>query len=99
MTRKDWSDLGKGLAFLTPWLVGFVARLLLPMALSFYYSFCDYAVTYEKAPIIFRGLSNYRELMGDELFWKALRNTLYYAAMALPAGMLVSLGMALLLNL
>jgi multiple sugar transport system permease protein len=32
------------------------------------------------------------------VFWKALVNTFYYAMMALPAGMLVSLGLALLLN-
>ena len=44
------------------------------------------------------GLDNYRQLINDSLFWKSLGNTLYYAAMALPAGMLVSLGLALLLN-
>jgi multiple sugar transport system permease protein len=32
------------------------------------------------------------------VFWKSLVNTGYYALMALPAGMLVSLGLALLLN-
>jgi len=32
------------------------------------------------------------------VFWKSLRNTMYYASMALPAGMLVSLGLALMLN-
>jgi multiple sugar transport system permease protein len=99
MTRKDWSDLGKGMAFLAPWLAGFLVFLALPMALSLYYSLCDYAVTRSDAPVVFRGLNNYHELMGDPLFWRALANTLYYAAMALPAGMLVSLGMALLLNM
>ena len=44
------------------------------------------------------GLENYRQLMHDPLFWKSLGNTFYYAAMALPAGMMVSLGLALLLN-
>jgi multiple sugar transport system permease protein len=43
-------------------------------------------------------LENYRLLWHDALFWKSLGNTLYYAAMALPAGMLVSLGLALMLN-
>ena len=97
MTRKDWCELGKGLAFLTPWLIGFIGLLLLPIAMSLYYSFCDYQIL--QSPAIFRGWNNYRLLAHDAIFWKALGNTFYFAAMALPAGMLVSLGLALMLNM
>lgn len=75
--------------------MGFMAFTLIPIALSFYYSLCDYSLLQSAA---FVGLENYRGLAADTVFWKSLRNTLYYAAMALPAGMLVSLGLALLLN-
>jgi multiple sugar transport system permease protein len=34
----------------------------------------------------------------DEVFWKSLRNTAFYASFALPLGLIVSLGLALLLN-
>jgi multiple sugar transport system permease protein len=104
MTRGDWIQLGKGLAFLSPWLIGFTGLLALPIGLSLYYSLCDYSLLQPPAYI---GLSNYRELLwqrddqgniGDPVFWKALWNTARYAAMALPAGMLVSLGLALMLN-
>jgi len=37
-------------------------------------------------------------MIHDPVFWISLRNTLYYAAMALPASVLVSIGLALLLN-
>jgi ABC-type sugar transport system permease subunit len=43
-------------------------------------------------------MANYRQLWTDEIFWKALGTTFRYAAMALPAGALVSLGLALMLN-
>ncbi len=85
----------KGLAFLAPWLAGFCIFMLLPIALSLYYSFCDYSLL---QPPVWAGLRNYEELFADEVFWRTLRNTGWYAAMALPAGLLVALGLALLLN-
>ena len=104
MTRRDWQNLGKGLAFISPWLVGFAVFTALPIGMSLYYSLCDYALLKEP---VFIGLGNYRELIwerdplgqvGDPIFWKALSNTGRYALMALPAAMMVSLGLALMLN-
>jgi multiple sugar transport system permease protein len=95
MKKKDWAQLGKGLGFLSPWLIGFSVFTLLPIVLSFYYSLCDYSLLQKP---LYTGLDNYRALAADPVFWKSLVNTGYYAIMALPAGMLVSLGLALLLN-
>jgi multiple sugar transport system permease protein len=95
MTRNEKRDLAKGLAFVIPWLLGFSVFLATPIGLSFYYSLCDYPLA---RPPIYIGTQNYRWLLHDPLFWRSMRNTIYYAAMALPAGMLVSLGLALLLN-
>src|SRR5437763_16625236 len=36
--------------------------------------------------------------MSDPVFWLAVRNTTFYALMALPVGMIVALGAAMLLN-
>ena len=98
MTTEDRRNLRNGLLFLSPWIIGFSVFTLLPVALSLYYSFCDYALTAPNREPVWIGLENYQNLLGDELFWKSLRNTLRYAAMALPAGVLVSLGLALMLN-
>jgi multiple sugar transport system permease protein len=95
MTRTDLRNLAKGLAFISPWLIGFSIFLAMPIGLSFYYSLCDYPLA---RPPMYIGAQNYRWLLRDPLFWHSMRNTAYYAAMALPAGMLVSLGLALLLN-
>jgi multiple sugar transport system permease protein len=94
-SRTERRNLLKGLAFLSPWMIGFCFFTLIPVCLAIYYSFCDYSLLQRP---LYRGLGNYQSLLHDELFWLSLRNTLYYAAMALPAGMMVSLGLAILLN-
>jgi multiple sugar transport system permease protein len=98
MTREERHNFAKGMAFVSPWIVGFAVFTAIPIGMSFYYSFCDYSLTIARRAPLWVGLDNYRQLMHDDLFWKSLGNTMYYAAMALPAGMLVSLGLALMLN-
>jgi multiple sugar transport system permease protein len=95
MTRHEARQLGKGLAFVSPWLVGFLAFTLAPVALSFYYSLCEYTVL---QPPLFVGAANYHELMHDSVFWLSLKNTLCFASMVIPASLLLSLGLAMLLN-
>jgi multiple sugar transport system permease protein len=94
-SSREHREFVKGIAFVSPWLIGFLVFTLTPMALSLYWSFCDYPLT---QPAVFRGLENYRVILRQGDFWLSLRNTIYYAVMALPAGMCVSLGLALLLN-
>lgn len=93
--RVETRNLLKGLAFISPWIVGFCVFLLLPICLSLYYSFCDYNLIQRP---VFIGWANYRLLIHDAVFVQALKVTLYYSALALPAGLLVSLGVAVLLN-
>jgi multiple sugar transport system permease protein len=95
MTRGEIRNLLKGLAFLSPWLIGFAVFMFLPIVLSMYYSLCDYNLLQSPAYI---GAGNYLALMHDGIFWKSLRVTLLYAAISLPAGLVVSLGVAVLLN-
>src|SRR6185503_19166952 len=88
-------NLAKGLLFLSPWLIGFTVFTAIPVALSLYFSFCDFTAL---RPPVFVGLDNYRDLAADAVFWKSLGVTARYALMALPAGICVSLGLAILLN-
>jgi multiple sugar transport system permease protein len=94
-TRGETRNLLKGLAFLSPWLVGFAVFMLLPIVLSLYYSLCDYNLF---QPPVFIGSENYRSLFNDPIFWRSLRVTLGYAAISLPMALVVSLGVAILLN-
>jgi len=95
MTRAERRNLRNGLLFVAPWLVGMAVFLGYPIISSLCYSFCEYSVL--QKPHFIGGL-NYADLAGDEVFWKSLGNTLYYASLALPLGLVVSLGLAILLN-
>ncbi len=94
MTRET-RDMMKGLAFVSPWIIGFCGFTLLPLVLSIYFSFCNYSLL---QPPLFRGLYNFNLLIRDPIFWQAVRNTAYYASLALPIGMVVALSIAVLLN-
>jgi multiple sugar transport system permease protein len=95
MTRREWRELGTGLAFISPWIAGFLFFVLYPVGSSIYYSFCDYDVLTRPVWI---GLLNYRDMFTDEVFWKALKNTIYFAAVSLPLGLVIALLVAVLLN-
>lgn len=84
-----------GLAFVSPWIIGLTAFVAYPVLASLYYSFCDYSIL--KSPV-WCGLENYQQLMSDGLFWLSLRNTLFFAALSVPLGAVLSLSLALLLN-
>lgn len=95
MTPHQRRQQVNGLLFTSLWIVGFGVFLLYPVLASLVYSFCDYSVF---QPPIFIGLSNYRKLWHDDVFWLSLENTLFYAAVSVPLGTVVSLSLALLLN-
>src|SRR3954469_17621605 len=95
MTPADRKQLAKGLAFCSPWIVASCAFTFIPVALSFYYSLCDYTLLQNPH---FIGAENYRMLWNDAVFFKAIKNTLVYALLAVPSAMAVSLALAMLLN-
>ncbi len=95
MTRGEFRTLLTGLAFTSPWIIGFLIFTLYPVVTSIYYSFCDYDVM--TTPVWIGGL-NYQDMWNDAVFWKSLRNTFYYACASLPVGMILSLLIAVLLN-
>lgn len=88
-------ELATGLLFVSPWLVGFLAFMAAPIAMSLYYSFTDYPVL---EPPVWIGLENYRSMLGDPIFWRTMWNTTLYAALAVPIGTLAALCVAWLLN-
>ncbi|MCL4515679.1 MAG: sugar ABC transporter permease [Firmicutes bacterium] len=84
-----------GLFFVSPWIIGFLWFTLYPMGASLYYSFTDYNLI--KTPQ-WIGAANFRELLGDELFWTSLYNTFYLTVVGLPVTTIFSVGLAVLLN-
>jgi multiple sugar transport system permease protein len=95
LTREEWRNLRLGLAFISPWIIGFLCFTLYPMLASLYYSFTDFKIL--DAPR-WVGLANYMQMFRDPLFWKSLTNTLYLAVIGTPLAVIVALAIALLLN-
>ncbi|MCY3021407.1 MAG: sugar ABC transporter permease [Planctomycetota bacterium] len=86
-----------GYAFISPWLLGFLIFTVFPFVASIYLSFCRYDII---SPPAWVGTANYEELLAkDPRLWKALWNTLYYASVAVPLGIVAAFALALLLNL
>jgi len=86
----------EGYLFLLPWILGFLLLTLGPLLASLSLSLTDWQVGLR---INYVGLDNFVQMFTkDNQFWKSLQVTAAYSAMALPAGIVVALGMALLLN-
>jgi multiple sugar transport system permease protein len=84
-----------GLAWISPWLVGFILFLLIPAGMSLYYSFTDYPLL--QSPL-WSGLDNYEKLLSDGFFNKTLENTYIYAGAVVPLSIIISVVLAALLN-
>src|SRR5690554_4924486 len=95
MTKRQRRDLWLGLAFVSPWLIGFLVLTLYPVAASLYYSFTDYNVVSAPRWI---GWRNYTDLVADPLFGTTLYNTMFLAIIGIPFSLILSLLIALLLN-
>lgn len=95
-TKGQRSELLVGLAFISPWVIGFLWFNLYPVVASVYYSFTSFHVI---DPPQWVGLDNFHTLINDELFWTSLYNTAYYIAGSVPLDLVAALFLAVLLNL
>jgi putative chitobiose transport system permease protein len=80
--------------FLAPALALIAVFVLYPIASVVYYSFTSYDIV---RPPEFIGLDNYRQLIADPTFWKALTNSLVYL-IATPTLILLSIVLAIVVN-
>lgn len=81
--------------FMAPAILGLLLFWLGPMLASVLLSFTSYDMLGSPQ---WTGLENYRQLMGDELFWKSLRVSAIYSVVSVPLVLAVSLLLAVLLN-
>lgn len=91
-----WREALWGYAFISPWVVGFLAFSLFPIAAVLYFGFTEYNILDEASWV---GLANYRKMFTDDpLFWKSLGNTAYYVGLRVPLHVGLGFFLALLLN-
>jgi multiple sugar transport system permease protein len=80
---------------MSPWLVGFSVFFGYPLVMSAYLSFNHYDLL---SPPRWIGLANYRYMFRlDPQFWPAVRNTLWWIAIAVPLQVLFAFGIAMML--
>ena len=84
-----------GILYILPWILGILLLKLFPFGLSLFLSFTSYDLM---SPPQFIGISNYVEMFKDELFIKALVNTLKYVIITVPLKLAFALFVASLLN-
>jgi multiple sugar transport system permease protein len=80
---------------LAPYLVGVTGLVALPALVTFALAFAEYDLL--RSPS-FIGLDNFRELADDDVFRIALKNSLVFAAVAVPLRLAGALALALLLH-
>jgi len=107
MTPLAKREYRNGVLFLLPWIVGFVGFTLLPMVATLLFTFMDLKITRGilNAPQ-WVGIANYITLFKDSQVWNAapksspgaLWITFRFGIIALPVGILLPMGIALLMN-
>jgi multiple sugar transport system permease protein len=80
---------------LSPYLIGLTVLVLAPALVTFGLALTEYDLV--RSPR-FVGLDNFRELASDDVFRTAVKNSLVFAAIAVPLRLAAALGLALLLH-
>ncbi|MCL2204191.1 MAG: sugar ABC transporter permease [Defluviitaleaceae bacterium] len=83
-----------GVIFALPFIIGFLAFLVVPMGMSLYYSFTRFNIL---RPPEWIGLENYTRMLTDERLRESLFATLYFVFAAVPLRLVVALAIAILL--
>ena len=85
----------EGYLFISPWILGMVFFALGPILASFGLAFTRWNLFTEPEYV---GWANFQKLAHDPLFYKSVFNTIYYTVFAVPLGLVLALGLAMLVN-
>ena len=97
--RRFWGrwNQREGYVFVLPSFAHLLLFFLIPLGFSLWLSFHDWRGLVTR-DIPFVGLDNYRFMLEDARWWRAVRNTLAYTFLSVPLGMAVSLAIAIVMN-
>lgn len=99
MKRKKVNQCGRGRErlfsnfCLAPSLIGVLIFFLIPFCIVIYYSLVNNPVMHE-----FVGFDNFKALFSNIAFIKAVKNTVTFSAAAVPLAVVLSLGLAMMLE-
>src|SRR5690348_5117366 len=85
-----------GYLLLLPALILLAAFTNWPMAATLIDSL--FATQHGSRPALFVGFEKYRDLIDDPVFWRVLRNNVWYAVATIPTSIVLALLMAIAVN-
>src|SRR5436190_19258022 len=83
------------LSFLAPALIGIAVFFLYPLVSAVYFSFTKFDLLSVPQWV---GLDNYRRMASDPFLLQSVRNTLWMVVVFVPARIVASIGLAMLLT-
>lgn len=96
MSGREWREARTFYLLITPFLIGFLFVYLIPGLVALYTSFTTWNII---DPPTWIGFDNYTTLFtGDPDYLQAVKITAVYALMFLPASLILSLVLAMLMN-
>lgn len=99
MAPRAKREFRLGMLFISPWLLGFLVFTLIPMVATLIFTFLNLKITDGVMnPTTFVGLANYRTMVQDAQTWSSMWITIRFGLIALPVGIFLPLGLALLMN-
>lgn len=95
-SRLAVNEYKYGFLFITPMLIGYIVFLIIPLVATFGLSLTDYSLL---RGANFVGLDNFKTMFTeDPTFISTMFNTFYFSVLFVPGSLLLSLGLALMLN-
>jgi len=94
--RKNISEKINILIMLSPWIITFLLFWLYPLINAGYLSLTNYNTLLNSTEFI--GLDNYKKILSDEVFWKALKNTTIFTVGTVPITTALAIILAVMLN-
>ena len=96
MTPREKNEAMWGYAFVAPTMIGLIVLNFYPAINTVYQSFCKTG-DFGKGNT-FVGLANYAKAFSDPEIWQSLINTIKYAIIEVPFGVVIALLLAVFLN-
>jgi multiple sugar transport system permease protein len=95
LSAREKRALRTGLLFISPWIIGVTVFVLYPLIYSIAVSLTRYSGMSDP---VWVGLGNYITAFTDPLVATSTGNTLFYAVLAVPIGLVVALILAMAMN-
>ena len=97
--RQRWGNLW-GYFFITPAIIMYIVFQFWPIVRGLFMAFSDYRWLIPETQTLagFNGLDNWREMFGDETFWRSLGIAIRFTLMFLPFTLALSLFVAVMIS-